>query len=74
MYDQGMMRDDDIFAVLPEIVANKKAGRETGQERIFFAENGIACEDIGIAAKVLEIATQRGIGQRLRHWGRPLWV
>lgn len=74
MYDQGLLTDDDIYATLPEIVSGKKVGRETHEERIFFAENGMPYEDIAIASKLLEHATARGIGRKLRLWDRPLWI
>jgi ornithine cyclodeaminase/alanine dehydrogenase-like protein (mu-crystallin family) len=74
MHDQGLLADDDIYAILHEIVSGKKVGRETYEERIFFAENGMAYEDIAIASKVHDLAIARGIGQRIRLWNRPLWV
>ncbi len=74
MYNEGLLTDADIYANLDEIIAGKKIGRETHEERIFFAAGGMAHEDIAIASMVYEHAKERAIGQRIRLWDRPLWV
>ena len=74
MYDEGRIKDSDIYANLDEIVAGKKRGRETDNERIFFAPIGMAHEDVAVASMIYQRAKQNGIGQRLKLWEKPMWV
>jgi len=74
MYDEGKIKDSDIYANLDEIVAGKKKGRETDDERIFFAPIGMAHEDVAVASLVYEQAKKKGIGKKLPLWKEPLWV
>jgi len=74
MYDEGLLKDEDVYANLDEIVAGKKPGRETDGERIFFAPIGMAHEDIAVMAEIYKRAKEKGIGQTLRLWTEPMWV
>ena len=74
MYDEGRIKDSDIYANLDEIVAGKKKGRETDDERIFFSPIGMAHEDVAVASLVYEQAKKKGIGKKLQLWNNPLWV
>ena len=74
MYDEGKIKDSDICANLDEIVAGKKKGRETDDERIFFSPIGMAHEDVAVASLVYEQAKKKGIGKKLQLWNNPLWV
>jgi ornithine cyclodeaminase len=74
MYDEGKIKDSDIYANLDEIVAGKKKGRETDDERIFFSPIGMAHEDVAVASLVYEQAKKKGIGKKLQLWNNPLWV
>lgn len=74
MYDEGLIKDEDIYANLDEIVAGKKPGRVTNSERIFFAPIGMAHEDIAIASMIYRRAKRESIGQILRLWTEPMWV
>ncbi len=74
MFDEGLIRDEDIHGNLDEIVAGKKPGRETEDERIFFAPIGMAHEDVAVASRIFEQAKMKGVGQTLRLWNEPLWV
>jgi len=74
MYDEGLIKDEDIYANLDEIVAGKKPGRENDEERIFYAPIGMAHEDVAVASMVYERAKKEGMGQVLRLWTEPMWV
>lgn len=74
MYDEGRIKDSDIYANLDEIVAGKKKGRETDRERIFFAPIGMAHEDVAVASMIYQRAKRDGIGQMLKLWEKPMWV
>ena len=58
----GLMRKEDIYAELSEIVAGQKIGRVADDEIIVFDSTGIAIEDAVAAAAVYERALADGIG------------
>jgi ornithine cyclodeaminase len=74
MYDEGLIKDSDIYANIDEIIAGKKPGRENDEERIFYAPIGMAHEDVAVASRIYERAKKMGIGQILRLWSEPMWV
>jgi alanine dehydrogenase len=53
---------------LAEIVAGKTPGRGNPQQITLFKSNGIATEDIVVAGRIYELASQRGMGRQV-----PLW-
>jgi len=61
----GTVTGDDVHAELGEIVAAKKAGRETDDEIIIFDSTGMALQDVAAAAAVYEKAQRQGLGIRL---------
>lgn len=62
----GMLREDDVYASLGEIVCGRKPGREDPRERIVFTHMGMASLDIAVADELVKLAEERGLGQRLR--------
>ena len=58
----GLMRKEDIYAELCEIVAGQKTGRVADDEIIVFDSTGVAIEDAVAAAAVYERALADGIG------------
>jgi ornithine cyclodeaminase len=71
MYKEGLIKREDIFANLGEIVIGKKPGRENNDERIFFLPIGMGSEDIVVAKKIYENALKKGIGIKLKLWIKP---
>jgi len=59
---QGLMRKEDVYAELGEIVTGKKSGRTTDDEIIIFDSTGVAMEDAVAAAAVYEKARASNIG------------
>jgi alanine dehydrogenase len=59
---QGLMRKEDIYAELSEIVAGQKPGRTSEEEIIIFDSTGIAIEDAVAAALVYEKANAAKLG------------
>jgi alanine dehydrogenase len=59
---KGLMRKEDVYAELGEIVAGKKFGRTTDDETFIFDSTGVAIEDVVAAAAVYEKARTAGIG------------
>jgi ornithine cyclodeaminase/alanine dehydrogenase len=58
----GLMRKEDVYAGLSEIVAGKKAGRSNETDIIVFDSTGVAIEDGAAATVVYEKALIAGIG------------
>jgi len=54
--DQGLMRKEDVYAELSEIVAGRKPGRTSDDEIIVFDSTGVATEDAVAAVAVYEKA------------------
>jgi alanine dehydrogenase len=58
---QGLMRKEDVYAELSEIVAGRKPGRANDEETIVFDSTGVAIEDAVAAAAVYERARATNI-------------
>lgn len=52
------------YADLGELTTGQKSGRQNDQERTMAINLGVALEDIAVAARIYELARQRGLG----HW------
>jgi alanine dehydrogenase len=59
---KGLMRKEDVYAELGEIVAGKKSGRASDDEIFIFDSTGVAMEDAMAAAAVYEKARAAGMG------------
>lgn len=62
---RGLLTKDDVYAELGEVVAGKKKGRESEQEKILNVFRGIAINDLAVGYKIYQLAKEKGIGQRL---------
>ena len=71
MHREGIIRDEDIYAEIAEIVCGKKKGREYADERIFCLPIGLGMLDIGLAGRVYKMAIARGFGHPLKLWETP---
>jgi alanine dehydrogenase len=58
----GLMRPENVYAELAEVVAGEKAGRTTEDEIIIFDSTGVAIEDAITAVAVYERARATNIG------------
>lgn len=63
-YSMGVIKKEDIYATLGEIVAGIKKGRE-GNEITVFDSTGLAIQDIAVAKIVYERAVKEGVGMKL---------
>jgi alanine dehydrogenase len=61
---QGLMREEDVYAELSEIVAGRKPGRTSDDEIIVFDSTGVAIEDAVAAVAVYEKACAHKTAQR----------
>jgi alanine dehydrogenase len=59
---QSLIRKEDVYAELCEIIAGQKIGRVTDDEIIVFDSTGVAIEDAIAASAVYETALANGIG------------
>jgi alanine dehydrogenase len=59
---EALMKKEDVYAELSEIVAGKKPGRTSDDEIIVFDSTGVAIEDAAAAAIAYEKALTPGIG------------
>jgi len=55
----------DIYAELGEVVAGRKPGRESADERIMSMNLGVAIEDMAVAVKIYKEAKRKGRGKAL---------
>ncbi len=65
MYKDGVLKDEDVYADLVEVVAGDKPGRETAQERAYFNAVGLAYVDVAIAHAMYRRAVEAGKGKTL---------
>jgi len=65
--DAGKLSEQTLHAELGEIVAGKKAGRETDDETILFWHRGLSLSDIALGAAMLDKAARLRVGQTLRY-------
>lgn len=62
MYKEGLLKDNDIYSDLDEIVSGKKKSRENDGEFIYFCSVGLAYIDVSFAKYVYEKAKELGLG------------
>lgn len=74
MHAQGLLKDEDIYGSLGQLILGLKPGRENRSERIHFAHMGMGIEDVALAWDVYQAARRCHLGQSLQLWDRPLWT
>ena len=62
MYMQGMLKDEDIYADLSELISGKKAGRSSDDEFIYFNSVGLSYIDINFANYIYKEALKMNLG------------
>ena len=62
MYKEGLLKDDEIYGNLDEIVAGEKPGRESADEFIYFCSVGLAFIDVSFANYTYEKAKKLNKG------------
>jgi alanine dehydrogenase len=63
---KGIIKPTDIHATIGEIIIGKKSGREDEEEITIFDSTGLAIQDVATASIVFELASERGIGTKVR--------
>jgi len=62
---EGRITAEHILAELGDLIANRVAGRQTGDEITLFKSVGLAVQDLFAAARAVENARRSGIGTAL---------
>ncbi|MBI4528072.1 MAG: ornithine cyclodeaminase family protein [Deltaproteobacteria bacterium] len=62
MLREKILSDKSLYAELPELLAGKKPGRQSEQERIFVRAIGLVNQDIAIADYIYRRALDAGVG------------
>lgn len=60
--EKGILRPEEIYATLGEVVAGKKPGRTSADEITLFDSTGLAIQDLAVARLAYERCRQRGLG------------
>ncbi len=68
MYDQGLLKDEDIYCELGGIINGRKPGRENDEEIIYFNAVGMGIEDLCIIAHAYRLAKEMGLGVTVNYW------
>jgi alanine dehydrogenase len=65
MLKENYLSEKDLYAELPELLAGKKAARQSDGERIFVRAIGLVNQDIALANTIYQSAVEKGVGTRL---------
>ena len=68
----GAVRREDV-AELGDLVAGRREGRTSAEQRVFVSAVGLAIEDVAAAHRVYLRARDLGLGTPLSLWNRPIW-
>jgi alanine dehydrogenase len=61
----GVIKVEDIYATLGEVVTGIKKGRDSRDEITVFDSTGLAIQDIAVAKVIFETAREKGLGQEI---------
>ena len=62
MYNEKLLRDEDIYANLSEIISGNKLGRENDKEFIYFNSVGLSFLDIALSNWMYEKVVEQKKG------------
>ncbi len=65
MYKDGVLKDEDVYANLIDLVAGEKPGRQSDDERTYFNAVGLSYIDMAIGYAMYEKATKAGFGTEM---------
>lgn len=65
MYKEGLLKDEDIYANLSDLIAGTRKGRESDDEFIYFNSVGLSYIDINYANYIFGEAKKRGLGKNV---------
>lgn len=62
LYQQGQLKDEDIYADIADIIDGTKPGRENETEFIYFNSVGLAFIDVAVAYSFYKRVVEKGLG------------
>lgn len=65
MFVQGLLKDDDIYADLKDIISGKVKGRENDNEFIYFNSVGLSFIDLNFANETYKLSIEKKVGKDL---------
>jgi ornithine cyclodeaminase len=71
LIEEGRLRDEHVDAEIGEIVAGKKEGRTSEDDRILYWHKGFAVSDVMLGNLAHQVATEKGIGQQVTFYENP---
>ena len=63
---EGILRQEEIYGQIGEILAGKKPGRNSNEEITIFDSTGLGIQDVAAGHVVYEKALKTGVGKRLK--------
>ncbi len=63
---EGVIKPEDIYAQIGEILVGKKPGRSSDQEITIFDSTGLGIQDVAAGSSVYRKAKKMGLGMRLK--------
>ena len=64
--NKGLIRKQDIFGEIGQVIGGEKAGRESDEELTIFKTVGISIQDIAVGSYVYHKAQKQGLGKMLQ--------
>jgi len=64
-FSRGLLRSEDVYAEIGEIILGKKPGRTSDEEVTVFVSSGLAIQDVATAKLVYDKALQQGMGTKV---------
>jgi ornithine cyclodeaminase len=68
----GAVGREDVLE-LGDLVAGRREGRTSAEQRVFVSPIGLAIEDVAAAHRVYLRAREQGLGTALALWREPMW-
>lgn len=65
MYKKGLLKDEDIYANIDEIVMKNKVARENEREFIYFNSVGLSYLDVALSNWMYNKTIEKGLGQTI---------
>ena len=68
MWKDGLVKDEDIYAQLGQILTGTKTGRDNDDQIIYFNAVGTGILDLAVTTRCYRKAVETGVGTKLAYW------
>lgn len=65
MYQRGLLKDDDIYADLADVILGERCGREREEEIVYFNSVGLSFTDVALSYELYKQCKENGLGTNL---------